>query len=127
MFFTAKRRAVAIVTAIALCFIALADVAQAQWTNGLSSNADYFPIGVWLQRPADAALWQAAGVNLYSGLWQGPTTDQLDTLRAAGMQTITSQNGVALNYTQTLADGRPVVAAWLMPDEPDNAQSTGSG
>ncbi len=57
----------------------LAGAAQAQWTNGLSTNADYFPIGVWLQRPEDAPLWLASGVNLYMGLWDGPTAGQLDT------------------------------------------------
>jgi hypothetical protein len=101
--------------------------AGAQWTNGLSTHADYFPIGVWLQRPEDAPLWLAAGVNLYTGLWDGPTTNQLDTLRAAGIQAIVSQNSAALNYTARLSDGRPVVVGWLMDDEPDNAQPDGSG
>jgi hypothetical protein len=107
--------------------LALTGVAQGQWANGLSTNEDYFPIGVWLQRPEDASLWLAAGVNLYTGLWEGPTASQLDTLRAAGMQTIAEQNSTALAYTNALSDHRPVIVGWLLYDEPDNAQPNGSG
>jgi len=103
------------------------ETSQAGWANGPSTNQDYFPIGVWLQRPDDAARWRAAGVNLYSGLWQGPTTSQLDTLRAAGMQAVVAQNSTSLQYTNRLSDGRPVIVGWLLDDEPDNAQPNGSG
>jgi len=127
MTFRGKRRSGFTFAAIAIWSIALNEVAFGQWTNGMSTNETYFPIGVWLQRPEDAALWRAAGVNLYSGLWQGPTAGQLDTLRAAGMQTIVAQNSAGLSYTNTLADGRPVIVGWLMDDEPDNAQPNGSG
>ncbi len=106
---------------------AVTGVMYGQWANGLSTNDNYFPIGVWLQRPEDAAQWLAAGVNLYSGLWKGPTANQLDTLRAAGMQTIVAQNSTALAYTNRLSDGRPVIVGWLLDDEPDNAQPNGSG
>lgn len=104
-----------------------AHLAHAQWTNGLSTNQNYFPIGVWLQRPEDAVLWRNAGVNLYTGLWDGPTTNQLNTLRAAGMQTIADQNTAGLNYNLTLTNGRPVIVGWLLQDEPDNAQPDGTG
>lgn len=106
---------------------ALTGMAYGQWINGLSTNDNYFPIGVWMQRPEDAAQWRAAGVNLYIGLWAGPTADQLETLRAAGMQTIAAQNSTALAYTNRLSDGRPVIVGWLLHDEPDNAQPNGSG
>src|ERR1044071_3172543 len=36
-------------------------------------QSDRFPIAVWLQSPSNAARYQAAGVNLYVGLWKGPT------------------------------------------------------
>lgn len=94
------------------------------WSNGPSSNPDYFPIGVWLQDEADAGAWAAAGVNLYVGLWQGPTTAQLDALRAAGMQAIALQNPAGLAYDKTLPDGRPVIVGWSLPDEPDNHPKT---
>ena len=60
----------------------------AEWSNGPSPDADYFPIGVWLQDPANAARYRAAGINLYVGLWQGPTEEQLAALAAAGMRVI---------------------------------------
>jgi len=94
------------------------------WSNGPDPSPDYFPIGVWAQRETDAVTWAAAGVNLYVGLWQGPTTQQLDALRAAGVQTIAAQNSVALFYTQKLSDGRPVVVGWALEDEPDNYPKT---
>ncbi|MFH1566370.1 MAG: hypothetical protein ABIL09_00100, partial [Gemmatimonadota bacterium] len=53
----------------------------ARWTNGPPQGDDYFPIAVWLQDPANAARYQAAGINLYVGLWQGPTEAQLEALR----------------------------------------------
>ena len=94
------------------------------WSNGPDPSPDYFPIGVWLQDEADAATWAAAGINLYVGLWQGPTTQQLAALRAAGVQTIAAQNSAALAYTQALSDGRPVVVGWALEDEPDNYPKT---
>ena len=93
----------------------------------MPTDEDYFPIGVWLQRPGDAIQWKAAGVNLYNGLWQGPTVSQLEMLRAAEMQAIVSQNSTGLNYTASLSDGKPVIVGWLLDDEPDNAQPNGSG
>jgi len=94
------------------------------WRNGPSCRPGYFPIGVFLQDPSDARAWTAAGVNLYVGLWKGPTTAQLEALRLAGMQTLAEQNAVALGYTKTLSDGRPVVVGWTLPDEPDNKPKT---
>jgi hypothetical protein len=55
-------------------------------------------------------------------LWQGPTEDQLTTLAAAGIPTICDQSGV---WQAHLAD--KTIAAWLQPDEPDNAQANASG
>ena len=94
------------------------------WKNGPSCSPGYFPIGVWLQEPSDAPAWAQAGINLYVGLWEGPTTAQLDALRLAGMQTLAAQNAAALAYTKALPDGRPVVVGWTLPDEPDNKPKT---
>jgi len=89
----------------------------AVWKNGPSSDPGYFPIAVWLQDPADANAYKEAGVNLYVGLWEGPTEKQLALLREAGMQTICHQNDVGLKYI-----GDSVIIGWMHGDEPDNAQ-----
>lgn len=87
------------------------------WINGLSSDAGYFPIAVWLQSPHNAAKYKAAGINLYVGLWQGPTEAQLAALKAAGMPVICEQNEVGLAHK---AD--KTIVGWMHGDEPDNAQ-----
>ena len=91
--------------------------AQAGGGQGLLLGQGHFPIGVWLQSPANAAKYQAAGINLYVGLWQGPTEEQLAALKAANMTVICSQNAVGLAHR---AD--PTIAGWMHEDEPDNAQ-----
>jgi hypothetical protein len=94
----------------------------AQWSNGPSTNADYFPIGVWVQNPKNAERYKAAGINLYVGLWRGPTAEQLSALEKAGMRVICAQNPFALSNKSN-----PTIAAWMQNDEPDNAQSLGRG
>lgn len=49
----------------------------AQWKYGPPATPNYFPIAVWLQSPENALKYKAAGFNLYVGLWQGPTEEQL--------------------------------------------------
>ena len=93
-----------------------------QWPNGPSADAGYFPIGVWLQNPSNVAAYQAAGFNLYIGLWQGPTEGQLAQLAAAGMQVICNQNAVGLAHVND-----PLIVGWLDRDEPDNAQANPAG
>jgi hypothetical protein len=94
----------------------------AQWSRGPSSQADFFPIAVWLQAPAKAERYRNAGFNLYVGLWNGPTEEQLQQLQQAGMRVICSQNAAARKH---LKDG--TIVGWMHGDEPDNAQSLGSG
>jgi len=53
----------------------------AQWSHGLPADANYFPIAVWLQSTGNAAKYKAAGINLYIGLWKGPTEEQLAALK----------------------------------------------
>jgi hypothetical protein len=53
----------------------------AAWENGPEKSDDYFPIAVWLQAPRNAPKYQALGVNLYVGLWRGPTESQLAELK----------------------------------------------
>jgi len=80
----------------------------------------HFPIAVWLQAPANAQRFRAAGINTYVGLWQGPTAAQLDALKASGMAVVCAQNEMALRRKD------PNIVAWMHGDEPDNAQSLGA-
>jgi len=82
------------------------------------TNPDFFPIGVWLQQPSNAERYRAAGINMYVGLWEGPTAAQLRRLAEANMWVICAQNEVALNSPDA-----GIIIGWLQPDEPDNAQS----
>jgi hypothetical protein len=89
----------------------------ARWTNGPSNDPSFFPIAVWLQDPRNAPRFKAAGFNVFVGLWQGPTEDQLAALKRAGMSVICEQNEVALKHL----DDKTIIA-WMHGDEPDNAQ-----
>lgn len=110
----------------AFCFSArFCNIAQADdmgknaynWENGPSSDSSYFPIAVWLQNPKNAERYKAAGINIYVGLWKGPTEEQLSELKAAGMQVICGQNKVGLAHKDD-----PIIIGWMHGDEPDNAQ-----
>lgn len=91
--------------------------AYARWENGLPSDPGYFPIAVWLQQPKNAGKYKAAGINLYVGLWKGPTEEQLAELKKAGMQVICAQNKVGMAHGDD-----PIIVGWMHGDEPDNAQ-----
>ena len=93
-----------------------------QWANGPSPSPDYFPLGVWLQDPHNARAYQDIGINVYVGLWQGPTQDQLTALSRVGMRVICAQNAVGLAHRDD-----PIIMAWMHGDEPDNAQATAGG
>jgi hypothetical protein len=94
----------------------------AAWKLGPPDDAGFFPIAVWLQNPAKARQYRAAGFNTYVGLWRGPTEEQLAALKAAGMKVICHQNAVGLRHRDD-----PTIVGWMHGDEPDNAQSLGSG
>jgi hypothetical protein len=94
----------------------------AKWSHGPPSDPKFFPIAVWLQTPSNAARYKKVGINLFVGLWQGPTEDQLTTLKSAGVPTFCDQGGV---WNAHLSDA--TVWGWLQPDEPDNAQAKASG
>ena len=94
----------------------------ATWSAGPPSDPSFFPIAVWLQNPSRAAEYAAIGINLFIGLWQGPTEQQLSTLTTAGMPTFCAQSGV---WASHLNDD--TILAWTQDDEPDNAQSDGMG
>src|SRR6185436_7259109 len=68
------------------------ETAARKWKNGPPADEQFFPIAVWLQDPKNAARYKAAGINLYVGLWRGPTTTQLAELQRANMSVICAQN-----------------------------------
>ncbi len=92
--------------------------AKSPWLH----DPNVFPIAVWLQAPANAPKYKAIGVNLYVGLWKGPTDEQLADLKKHGMKVICSQNKNGLAHKDD-----PTIVAWMHGDEPDNAQSLGKG
>ncbi len=92
-----------------------------QWANGLSAQEHYFPLAVWLQDPKNAAKYQDVGLNLYIGLWKGPTQDQLDAASRGEMPVICEQNDTGLKNK----DNKTIVG-WMHGDEPDNSQSLGA-
>lgn len=87
------------------------------WVNGPRHDADFFPIAVWLQSPHRAEQFKQAGINVYVGLWKGPTAEQLSALKTAGMKVVCDQNDLALG-----SPDRDIIIAWMHGDEPDNAQ-----
>ncbi len=88
-----------------------------QWEKSPIIDENTFPIAVWLQDPARASEYKAAGINVYVGLWKGPTDSQLSALKSAGMNVICDQNAVGLQHIDD-----PAIIAWMHGDEPDNAQ-----
>lgn len=84
--------------------------------DGRVRDPNWFPLAVWLQDPANATKYRELGVNLYVGLWDGPTKAQLDVLAAAGMPVICHHNDVGARH------GGATIVAWMHNDEPDNAQ-----
>ncbi|HVU49654.1 MAG TPA: hypothetical protein VHL80_03145 [Polyangia bacterium] len=93
-----------------------------RWTLGPSSDPSFFPVAVWLQSPPNAAKYAAVGVNTFTGLWMGPTDDQLAGLADAHMATYCDQSGA---WSTHLDD--PTIEAWMQPDGPDDAQMNASG
>jgi hypothetical protein len=92
-------------------------LSYARWENGPPSDPAFFPLAVWLQAPQNASRYRAAGINVYVGLWKGPTEEQLADLKTAGMHVICSQNQVAMN-----SPNADIIIGWMHGDEPDNAQ-----
>jgi hypothetical protein len=96
---------------------------HARWPNGLPPSLAYVPIGVWMQNPEqNAARFRDVGVNLFLGLWEGPTDAQLDALPAPGITTFCAQSGV---WESRLDE--PAISGWMHDDSPDNAQERSDG
>src|SRR5215217_3355556 len=98
-----------------ICLTLAAAFAQAEspyaaYKNGPPTSDDYFPIGVWLQDPANAAKYKAIGINMYVALWRGPTEAQLATLEKAEVKVICSPK-MAFKESK-------VIVGWMHGDEP---------
>lgn len=87
------------------------------WKHGPATDANFFPLAVWLQDPKNAPKFQALGINTYVGLWQGPNESQLAELKKHGMKVICEFNDVARKHLDD-----PTIIGWMHGDEPDNAQ-----
>jgi hypothetical protein len=111
-----------VLIAIAAGAAGAADAADPPGTKPFLADPDVFPIAVWLQNPSRAADYKAIGINLYVGLWRGPTEDQLAELKKHGMRLICSQNELGRKH---LDDS--TIVGWIHGDEPDNARSLGKG
>lgn len=94
----------------------------AAWKNGPERSEDFFPIAVWLQSPGNAPRYKAIGINLYVGLWSGPTQSQIDELKKYQMPVICDLNRYARQHLD-----EKIIVGWMHGDEPDNAQSLGQG
>lgn len=92
------------------------------WPRGFPTDSSYFPLGVWMQNPENAARFRAVGINHYVGLWQGPTDEQLENARAAGMPVVCEQAGV---WESNLDNAD--IRGWMHSDGPDNAQELPDG
>jgi hypothetical protein len=99
-----------------LCSFAGVGASAQQRPSPLDDPA-FFPVGVWMQSPHNAARYKAAGINTYVALWEGPTPEKLGALKAAGLYAVTGQSDFAL-----ASPDNDVIVAWMHGDEPDNAQ-----
>jgi RNA polymerase sigma factor (sigma-70 family) len=68
------------------------------WKNGPSDDPSYFPIGVWMQDPKWAEEYRDAGINVYVGMKNSPTAEELAMLRASQMTLICGQDAAALDF-----------------------------
>ena len=93
-----------------------------QWSNGPSTNANFFPVGVWNQSPNHIAEFKGIGVNTFVGLWRDLDQTSLAAFARAGMRLIPTQNSAGLTSPQ-----RTAIVGWGQLDEPDNAQPNGTG
>jgi hypothetical protein len=92
------------------------------YQNGFPGENTFFPLGVWMQSPARATRYREMGINVFVGLWEGPTEAQLAALVKYDMFAVAAQNDIGLRSVN-----RHLIKAWMQQDEPDNAQPIGLG
>ncbi len=98
----------------------------AGWSRGVPSDPSFFPISVWLQGSWHATELAALGINVYVGNNAGTdplTASDLAILKGLGMYAIVGQDSVGLANI----DDPTIIAWWMTPDEPDNAQPASGG
>lgn len=88
-----------------------------KFLHGPPANDSFFPVCVWLQNPTHAEEYKKIGINVYVGLWNGPTEEQIAALKKAGMYLICQLNEVGLKHIDD-----SIIIGWMHDDEPDNAQ-----
>ncbi len=114
---------VAVLIAMGFCCVAAggnaanANMAYAQWENGPSTDPAYFPLAVWLQFPRNARTYRDLGINLYIGKYRGPSGQELDQLKEAGISVICTQNEESLKHIDHEA-----IVGWMQEDEPDQCR-----
>src|SRR4051794_19452914 len=80
-------------------------------TKAWPDDSAFFPIAVWLQSPAKAPQYKDIGINVYVGLWRGPTEEQLADFKKHGMRVVCGQNAVGLKHKDD-----PTILAWMHGD-----------
>jgi hypothetical protein len=93
-----------------------------KWPRGLPADPAFFPVGVWLQTPTNAKRYAAVGIDVFIGLYAGPTQTNITALAAASMFTVCDQSA---DWKANV--GGNTIRGWLQPDEPDNAQPLSGG
>lgn len=96
------------------------------WSRGVPTDPAFFPLGVWLQIPQHASEFAGIGVNVFVGNNAGTDSigaSDLANLKRLGMYAIIGQDSVGL---ANISDPT-IIAWWMSPDEPDNAQPDGKG
>lgn len=96
--------------------------AAESFPQGFPADSGFFPLGVWLQWAGRAPGYQAIGINMIVGQYEGPTEAQLAELAQHGIFAVVEQNDVAL-----ASPNGAVIKGWMQADEPDNAQPVGPG
>ncbi len=93
--------------------------------NGIyGSDPNFFPITVWQQQPEYyAQQYKDIGINIFSGLDDGPSEERLSLLKKAGLGVTLSQQKSALNSFPQYSS---LYLGWQKYDEPDNAQGNAS-
>jgi len=98
----------------------------AAWTRGVPKDPSFFPIAVWLQGSWHATEMHNLGINIYVGNNAGTdalAASDLAILKGLGIYAIIGQDTVGLANI----DDPTIVAWWMDPDEPDNAQPAAGG
>ena len=94
----------------------------AKWPGGPPSDPNFFPVTVWLQDPSTARDYKAIGINLFVGLWKGPTEEQLKVLAESDMPVL-----AGFRESIRAAPNSNLIRGWTFMDEPDNAQPKAGG